>query len=72
MNGLLTFEDLCSVTGLTRPGDVVRCLQKQDIAVFYGKGGKPWTTIDLINKAGGLVRAEAANDEPYSPEIVCR
>ena len=68
MNGLLTFEDLRTATGLTRAGDVMRCLRSQGIAVFYGKGGEPWTTLDLINTAGGLVRGDAANDEPYSTE----
>jgi hypothetical protein len=56
-------EDLYAILKLERAGDVVRCLRKQGIAVFIGKGGEPWTTIELINQAGGLKAANA--DETY-------
>lgn len=69
MNGILTFEHLRAITKLERAGDVTRCLRNQGIAVFYGKGGEPWTTLDLINHAGGIALGKSANDEPYGPEI---
>jgi hypothetical protein len=70
MTALVPFEELCSITGLERAGDVVRNLRKQGITVFIGKAGKPWTTIDLINQAGGRV-VVTGSAEAYSPEI-CR
>ena len=54
MNQVLTTTDLKQVTGYKRAGDIERCLQKQKIKFFYGKDGV-WTTIDLINAAGGIL-----------------
>ena len=61
---VLSCEDLKKITGYQRPGDVARCLREQGVQVFNGKSG-PWTTIDLINKAGGLM--PAASNEPIDP-----
>jgi len=55
MNDILGTEDLKLVTGYVRAGDVEKCLQDQGVKFFYGKGG-PWTTLDLINAAGGLTK----------------
>lgn len=69
MNVILQFEDLQRITRYTRVGDVVRSLRQQGIVVFFGKGGEPWTTIDLVNQAGG--RAVATGAEPY-PADTCQ
>lgn len=50
---ILTCAELMAITGYQRPGDVARCLRAQGIHVFHGKAG-PWTTLDLINRAGGI------------------
>ena len=63
---ILGFEQLQHITGYSRRADVEKTLREQGIRVFYGRG-RPWTTVDLINKAGGL---HAAENDSYSPEIV--
>jgi hypothetical protein len=68
MNTVVTFPQLCEITGYERSGDVERCLRAQGIRMFKGKGGVPWTTIDLINAAGGLLHNASAN-EPYPSDI---
>lgn len=51
--GVLTFQDLQHVTGYQRRSDVERSLIDQGVRIFRGRCG-PWTTIDLINQAGGI------------------
>lgn len=51
---ILTADDLQRATGYDRDGDVTRLFDQQGIRWFPGKGGRPWTTIALINLAGGL------------------
>lgn len=60
VNGVLSAADLRAITGYERDGDVRRCLERQGIRFFWGKDGT-WTTLDLVNAAGGL---KAANAEP--------
>ncbi len=67
LNGFLTTDDLKELTGYDRSGDVERCLTKQGVRFFIGKGG-PWTTRELINAAGGL-KADK-NDETYGGSIL--
>lgn len=62
MSQVLTTTDLKQVTGYQRSGDIERCLEKQRIKFFYGKDGV-WTTIDLINAAGGIFPTQEAQDE---------
>ena len=50
---IITTDMLKQVTGYERSGDVERCLRDQGIRLFFGKLG-PWTTLDLLNAAGGL------------------
>lgn len=69
MTALVSFEELRTITGLDRAGDVVRTLRKHGITVFIGKAGKPWTTIDLINQAGG--RVVVSGGDPY-PADTCQ
>ncbi|MAR73687.1 DUF4224 domain-containing protein [Halomonas sp.] len=64
---VLSCEDLKQITGYQRPGDVARCLREQGVRVFNGRSG-PWTTIDLINQAGGLV--QQANDDDIDPRQI--
>jgi len=71
MYGLLTCDQLLHVTGYERPSDLCRALDAQGVRYFKGKGGKPWTTIDLINAAAGLVRpAYDQQDELLDPDDV--
>lgn len=64
--GLVTFESLKAVTGYERRSDIERSLQSQGIRFFYGRNGL-WTTLTLINRAGG---AGTENSEFYEPEII--
>lgn len=60
-------EDLCAITGYERPADAARCLRSQGIQVFDGRRG-PWTTVGLIEAAGGVKAANSA--DPLKPEDV--
>jgi hypothetical protein len=53
MSGLVKFEDLQSITGYERAGDIEQALRSQGIKFFHGKAKTVWTTMDLINAAGG-------------------
>ncbi len=53
IHGVLSTADLRAITAYERVGDVRRCLDQQGIRYFWGKDGV-WTTIDLVNAAGGL------------------
>lgn len=65
---LITLEDLKASTGYSRQADVERCLQRAGIRYFQGRNGI-WTTVDLINAAGG--GSISANDQnPYRPEDI--
>ncbi len=62
----LQFADLQQLTGYNRLSDVERCLEQARIPYFRGKGGV-WTTMGLIEAAGGLKPANA--DSPYDPDL---
>jgi hypothetical protein len=64
---ILDTEDLLRITKLTKPGDAERVLTAQGIKVFRGRRGCIWTTLDLINQAGGIKTA-APNDDTYDPD----
>lgn len=66
---VLTCKDLMAITGYQRAGDVSRCLRDQGIHVFEGRHG-PWTTIELINKAGGLTPGDDDTAPPTADEIL--
>ena len=66
IDGILIFEDLQRITGYARRSDVERTLIDQGVRLFRGRLG-PWTTINLINQAGGLWPATA---ERYEAEIL--
>ena len=66
VRGVLTFQDLQHITGYQRRSDVERTLIDQGVRIFRGRAG-PWTTLDLINQAGGL---NSASDEKYGPDIL--
>ncbi|HBO3767522.1 DUF4224 domain-containing protein [Pseudomonas aeruginosa] len=63
---ILTFEDLQQLTGYTKRSGVEQALRKQGIRWFWGRHG-PWTTVELINQAGGL---RPATQEQYGVEIL--
>lgn len=62
---VLTFQDLQLLTGYTRRSGVEQALRKQGIRWFWGRHG-PWTTIDLVNQAGGNTPVT----EKYDSEIL--
>lgn len=64
---ILDFEALRAATGYQRACDVERCLTKAGIRFFPGKDGV-WTTVDLVNAAGGLLQNQKPANEPYSPD----
>lgn len=53
-SNLVSIEDLKEVMGYERSGDVEKKLIGCGVHVFPGKNG-PWTTVDLLNAAGGLI-----------------
>ena len=62
--------DLLAITGYGRPGDAGAALRRQGIHVFEGKGGSPWTTLELINAAGGIAPAGLSSPQHYNPDDV--
>ena len=67
MGSVMTCKELSAVTGYRRPADQARGLRDQGITVFDGLAG-PWTTVDLINNAGGINKGRET--EAYSPSIL--
>lgn len=68
LSRVLTFQDLQLLTGYRRRADVERVLTTQGIKLFRGRLG-PWTTIDLVNQAGGLATMDDRG-RMYSPDIL--
>lgn len=66
---LLTADELQAWLGYDRDGDLKRALEAKGIAWIPGKGGRPCTTIDLINQGMGLER-NAANRPLLDPNDV--
>lgn len=66
---LVTCEELMAITGYQRPADVARCLREQGVHVFHGRLG-PWTTLALINKAGGIEPGKTADEAPAAGDIL--
>ncbi|MDU9416204.1 hypothetical protein [Pseudomonas sp. zfem005] len=64
---ILEFEDLQRITGYSRRSDVERTMRAQGIKLFLGRKG-PWTTIDLVNSAGGIQQTQ--QPDSYSPDIL--
>lgn len=63
---VIEFEELQRITGYTRRADVEKALRGEGIRIFLGKKG-PWTTVDLVNQAGGL---KPIDQEKYDADIV--
>jgi hypothetical protein len=61
---VLDFPALRTITGYKTQPAVERCLKDQGIRYFYSRTGV-WTTLDLINAAGGI--KQAANADTYQP-----
>jgi len=66
VDNVLVFADLQRITGYQRRYDVEKTLAEQGIRFFRGRCG-PWTTIDLINYAGGIT---TTNSERYNADIL--
>lgn len=66
LQNVLDCDELKAITGYQRPADAARCLREQGVVVFNGRRG-PWTTIDLINRAGGI---EDAPGKELSPSDI--
>jgi len=60
---IVEVEDLQAILGYEHWGEVARALRKQGVHVFLGKSGRPWTTVELINQAGGLSLPVRDNNE---------
>jgi hypothetical protein len=67
IHGVLTTAKLIETTGYQRAADIERCLREQGVRYFWGKDG-PWTTMDLVNAAGGL--KASSNDGMYEGSIL--
>ncbi|RXT60407.1 DUF4224 domain-containing protein [Pseudomonas syringae] len=63
---VIGFEELQRITGYTRRADVEKALRGEGIRIFLGRKG-PWTTVDLVNQAGGL---KPLDRDKYDAEIV--
>lgn len=66
---LIGCKQLMEITGYQRPADVARCLREQGVHVFEGRCG-PWTTIELINLAGGLDGGERPDEALRAESII--
>ena len=66
--GLVSTEELLAVTNFENVGPMKKKLEKQGIKLFDGKDG-PWTTLDLINAAGGI-KSESSNDTEFYPDDI--
>lgn len=64
---LLDFAALQTVLGCARRADVERYLNRAGIRYFPSRDGV-WTTLDLVNAAGGLTRENT--NQPYSSDIL--
>ena len=67
-SSVLDFATLKAVTNCQRQGDVERYLKKSGIRYFFSREGV-WTTIDLVNAAGGI-QAGTPAAAPYLPSDV--
>lgn len=67
VSAVLDFQALRTITGYQTQPAVERCLKSQGIRYFYARTGV-WTTLDLVNAAGGL--SPAASNDSYSPDII--
>ena len=70
LGAILQLDDLRAITGYQHMADIERCLQRQSIRYFYGRKGVLWTTLDLVNAAGGLRIDAPANDGGLSPDLL--
>tara|TARA_R110000787_G_scaffold15803_2_gene48781 strand:- start:503 stop:724 length:222 start_codon:yes stop_codon:yes gene_type:complete len=67
-NSLVNFKQLQALTGLSRSSAIKRHLQTNGIRFFGHKGANLYTTVELINSAGGLVYA--INEQAESEQII--
>jgi hypothetical protein len=63
---VIEFEELQRITGYSRRADVEKALRGEGIRIFLGRKG-PWTTVDLVNQAGGL---KSNDQDKYGADVV--
>jgi hypothetical protein len=68
INRPISADELLDTTGYDRVGDLRRSLDEQGIRYFLGKGGKPWTTLGLIEASAK--GAAALEDRLLGPDDV--
>lgn len=61
-NSIVDTEQLKSVLGYERPGDIERCLTKNGVRYICGKNG-PVTTTDAINAALGVTLIDKSTEK---------
>lgn len=60
---IISTEDLKTVIGKKRPGDIEKHLQKEGVRYFSGRHGS-WTTEALLNTSKGLVSTLPDSNDP--------
>lgn len=65
---IVPFDALKAISGYQQTSAVERWASSQGIRIFWGRNG-PWTTVELINAAAGLVPGRSG-DSHYSPDIL--
>lgn len=66
---IIEIDTLRRITGYDRAADVERSLSGQGIKTFRGRHGRLWTTVELINQAGGL-RPAGVIEAGYTPDVI--
>ena len=60
MSQIVEYNELADLTGANQVAAIKRNLEEQGIRTFVGVGPKKlWTTIGLIEAAGGIVNRES-------------
>ena len=59
----VSFEALQKLTGFNTPSEIAASLSAQGIKFFRGKYGRPWTTLDAINTALGIINRVRQTEE---------
>lgn len=59
----VNFETLKELTGFNTPSEIAASLSAQGIKFFRGKYGRPWTTLDAINTALGIINRLQQTEE---------
>ena len=69
---IIYLDDLQEITGEDTPVKVINRLKADGIKVFNITGKKPYTTLQLINLAGGLDGEKETSRDVLSPPATHR